>query len=73
MSHQSATITLRYDNFSMNEILKKYLSNELYTEFPKSFEMIGTIAHVTLREKFLEYKKLIGNLILDVSSKSLLI
>jgi tRNA (guanine37-N1)-methyltransferase len=34
-------------------------------EIPNSFEIIGNIAHLNLREKFLPYKFLIGKIILD--------
>lgn len=73
ISSQSCVVELKYNNFNLAEVLKMCLPNDLYVEFPKSFEMIGTIAHVTLREKFLKYKKLIGNLILDVSKINYLI
>ncbi len=60
-------INLNYDNFSYAEIVKKILPGEL-DSVPSSFEIIGRIAHLNLREKFLPYKNLIGQLILDVNN-----
>jgi tRNA G37 N-methylase Trm5 len=56
-------VNLTYDNFSYVEILKKIMPSG---EVPNSYEVIGKIAHLNLREKFLPYKSLIGQLILDV-------
>lgn len=36
-----------------------------FLEIPKSFEIIGNIAHLNLREKFLPFKYLIAKIILD--------
>jgi tRNA (guanine37-N1)-methyltransferase len=35
-------------------------------EVPNSYEIIGKIAHLNLREKFLPIKHLIGQIIIDV-------
>ncbi len=58
-------IQLDYNNFSYAEIMKKLLGERL-DDFPSGFEIIGKIAHLNLREKYLPYKNLIGRLILDV-------
>jgi tRNA G37 N-methylase Trm5 len=64
-------IILSYENFSYTEVVKKLLSRgtDSYSEreIPSSYEIIGKIAHLNLREKFLPYKKIIGQIILDVS------
>lgn len=62
-------IKLDYNNFSYGEVLKKILPQGDIAEAPSSYEVIGKIAHLNLREKFLPYKKLIGELILDVKYK----
>ena len=67
ISTQKYIAELKYENFSFSDIIKKCLPNELFDEYPSSYEMVGNIAHVTLREKFLPYKYLIGDLIIDVS------
>jgi len=56
------TINLNFDNFSTDQVLKKVFptSNEVQT----SFETIGHIAHINLREDNLPHKKLIGEIIL---------
>lgn len=56
-------ISLNYDNFTYIEVLRKVLPLD---EIPNSYELIGKIAHLNLREKFLPYKNIIGQLILDV-------
>ncbi len=59
------TIQLTYDNFSYSEIIRKILPQD-FDQIPNSYEIIGKIAHLNLREKFLGYKYLIGQIILDV-------
>jgi tRNA (guanine37-N1)-methyltransferase len=59
-------IQLTYDNFTYIEVLRKVLPLD---EIPNSYELIGKIAHLNLREKFLPYKNIIGQLILDVCLK----
>lgn len=50
----------------MKKLLTKLNHNNLsLLEIPKSFEIIGNIAHLNLREKFLPYKNLIAKIILD--------
>ena len=53
----------------MEECLKKLLSDKFFKEFPKGFEVIGSIAHLNLREDYLPLKHLIGALIIDVRFK----
>ncbi len=61
-------IELNYDNFSYIDIIRKILPKD-YDQAPNSYEIIGKIAHLNLREKFLDYKYLIGQIILDVYIK----
>ena len=58
-------VKLDYDNFTFNEILKMIIPKDS-DGVPSSYEVIGKIAHLNLREKFLPYKYLIGRIILDV-------
>ena len=61
-------IILTIKNFSYEEILKKFFEYENETNiknFPSGFEIIGKIAHMNLREEYLKYKYVIGELILE--------
>ncbi len=63
---QIKEIQLNYDNFTYAEVLKMISPSD---DIPNSYEVIGKIAHLNLREKFLPMKYLIGKLIIDVSYK----
>ncbi len=65
---ESIEVKLGYDNISYEDIIKEILPDNNFKDFPRSFEIIGSIAHVNIREEFLEYKYLIGALILNVSN-----
>ncbi|KAJ1898342.1 tRNA(m(1)G37)methyltransferase [Kickxella alabastrina] len=58
-------VTLNYEHWSADEILKAVLPDS--SEAPTSYEQIGHIAHMNLRDQYLEYKTLIGQVILDKS------
>ena len=61
-------IILTIKNFSYEEILKNFFEYENETNiknFPSGFEIIGKIAHMNLREEYLKYKYVIGELILE--------
>ncbi len=55
---------LTYDHYSADEVLSRYLS-PITSEIPSSFETIGHIAHMNLRDDIVGYKHLIGQVILD--------
>jgi len=46
--------------------MKKLLPEDQIKNAPKSFEIIGSVAHINLRDEFLKMKNLIGKIILDV-------
>ncbi len=48
----------------LDHILRELLPAEV--EVPSSFETVGHIAHLNLREQHLPYKNVIGQVILDV-------
>lgn len=48
----------------LEQILKKLLPP--HTETPSSFETIGHIAHLNIRDELLPYKNIIGEVILEV-------
>lgn len=56
-------VKIGYDSMTVTEVLKHYLPDG--TEIPSSFEAIGHIAHVNLRDPVLPFKYLIGQVILD--------
>eukprot|EP00742_Colponemidia_sp_Colp-10_P004034 GILJ01004304.1.p1 GENE.GILJ01004304.1~~GILJ01004304.1.p1 ORF type:complete len:487 (+),score=83.35 GILJ01004304.1:91-1461(+) len=56
-------LLLGYEYWSTDHVLKKLLPAGL--EVPSSFETIGHIAHLNLRDQFLSYKHLIGQVIYE--------
>jgi tRNA (guanine37-N1)-methyltransferase len=58
------TIPLSYDHFSAEEVLTQLLPCE-NNEYPSSYEQVGHIAHLNLRDMYLPYKAIIGQVILD--------
>ena len=59
-------LKLDYSNFNYQECMKKLLNEEDSKNAPKSFEIIGSIAHLNIRDDFLKIKHLIGKIIIDV-------
>lgn len=60
-------LKISYENIPVDEVLRKILPEDV-TEIPSSFEQVGHIAHLNLREEVLKYKYLIGKVILDKNS-----
>ncbi|GFP92527.1 tRNA (guanine(37)-n1)-methyltransferase 1 [Phtheirospermum japonicum] len=56
-------LTLLYDYWQLNEVLEALLPKG--TIIPSSFETVGHIAHLNLREEHLQYKNLIAKVVLD--------
>ena len=54
-------LKVSYENIAVEDVLRKILPAEV-VEIPSSFEQVGHIAHLNLREEVLQYKKLIGEL-----------
>ena len=52
-------LVLGYEHWTAEQVLRAVLPGEI-SEVPSSFETIGHIAHVNLRDTQLDYKKLIG-------------
>ncbi|RHZ90044.1 hypothetical protein Glove_9g63 [Diversispora epigaea] len=61
------SIELNYDYWGADEILKAILPEEV--ESPSSFTQVGHIAHMNLRDEFLPWKYIIGQVILDKNPK----
>jgi tRNA (guanine37-N1)-methyltransferase len=61
----SHDITIGYDHFTVDQVLSQILPKKDLTEIPSSFEVVGHLAHITLREEYYPYKYIIGRVILD--------
>lgn len=59
------TLNLDYSYWSADEILKSILPAEVHDEIPGSFTAVGHIAHMNLRDEYLPWKHIIGQVILD--------
>jgi len=59
----SHSITLAYDHFTAEEVLRKLLPSSIPT--PSAFEHVGHVAHLNLRPEHDPYKALIGEVLLD--------
>lgn len=53
-------ISITYDHYSIHDVLQAVLPVEETKDIPSSFEIVGHIAHINLREEQLPYKELIG-------------
>nr|WCZ58743.1 tRNA (guanine(37)-N1)-methyltransferase [Seculamonas ecuadoriensis] len=56
-------VTVGYDNMSAEEVLRQLLPSGM--EIPHSFEGVGHIAHLNLRDEQLPFKDVIGRVLLD--------
>ncbi|WVF68517.1 hypothetical protein IAT40_003285 [Kwoniella sp. CBS 6097] len=59
------TVKLGYENWNTSEILAAVLPTTESDDIPSSFTSTGHIAHMNLREEWLPYRHLIGEVILD--------
>ncbi|GMM28164.1 tRNA (guanine) methyltransferase [Martiniozyma asiatica (nom. inval.)] len=58
------TITLDSNYWTHDQLLKACLPEELRNEAPTSFTIAGHLAHLNLKDEYLRYKHLIGEIIL---------
>lgn len=58
-------LDLNYDFWKADEILASVLPENLGDEIPTSFTTVGHVAHLNLKENYLPYKHIIGEVILD--------
>ena len=56
-------LDLGYEHLSVDEVLRKILPERV--EIPSSFEQVGHIAHLNLRDEVLQFKHIIGQVIMD--------
>ncbi|KAJ6483893.1 Met-10+ like-protein-domain-containing protein [Mycena vulgaris] len=59
------TLELDYDYWTADEIIQAILPEDLREKSPAGFAMTGHIAHINLKEEYLPYKFLIGQILLD--------
>uniref|UniRef100_A0A060TD02 tRNA (guanine(37)-N1)-methyltransferase n=1 Tax=Blastobotrys adeninivorans TaxID=409370 RepID=A0A060TD02_BLAAD len=64
-SFEPYTLTLTYDYWKTDEILAAILPEELLDEVPSGFTNVGHIAHMNIREEYMPYRFLIGQVVLD--------
>ncbi|KIK87033.1 hypothetical protein PAXRUDRAFT_831869 [Paxillus rubicundulus Ve08.2h10] len=58
-------VDLKYDYWTADEILQSILPEALCDDSPTGFSITGHIAHMNLNHKYLPYKHLIAQIILD--------
>lgn len=58
-------VRLGYEHLSADQVLRTLLPAPLSESVPSSFEIVGHIAHLNLREEYLPYKRLIAQVLLD--------
>ncbi|KAH7635113.1 hypothetical protein SMAC4_12596 [Sordaria macrospora] len=58
-------LKLDYDYWSYHDIITSILPEELHDDIPSGFNTAGHVAHMNLRERYIPYKKVIAELILD--------
>ena len=58
----SHSLEISYPDWTVEEVLKRILPCD---EVPSSFEIVGHIAHVNLKEEWLPFQNIIGKVILD--------
>jgi tRNA (guanine37-N1)-methyltransferase len=63
------TYLLDYKYFTAEQVLRELLPKEVVTDIPTSFETVGHIAHLNLRDEQVAYKKVIGAVILDKNER----
>ncbi|KAA1076247.1 tRNA(m(1)G37)methyltransferase [Puccinia graminis f. sp. tritici] len=61
---KNTKLDLDWEYWMADEIIERLLPDQL-TDIPASFTMIGHIAHFNLRDEYLPYKYLIGQVILE--------
>ncbi|RLN59647.1 hypothetical protein BBJ29_002216 [Phytophthora kernoviae] len=63
----SHAIELDYSYFAVDQVLSELLPKDM--DIPSSFETVGHIAHLNLRDNQLPYKNIIGQVILDKNAQ----
>ena len=58
-------VHMEYKDWDYHQIITSVLPEELLDEVPSGFTQSGHVAHLNLREPYLPYKHIIGQVILD--------
>ncbi|ODV90377.1 hypothetical protein CANCADRAFT_13050, partial [Tortispora caseinolytica NRRL Y-17796] len=58
-------LEIGYEFWSMEEVLEQILPPELHAEIPTGYTIVGHIAHLNVRDEYLPYKHVIGEIVLD--------
>ncbi|KAK3818689.1 MAG: Met-10+ like-protein-domain-containing protein [Benniella sp.] len=61
----TSELTVGYDHWTADEVLRAILPEDIIDEAPSSFTTVGHIAHMNLKDDYLPYKHLIGQVIMD--------
>ncbi|PKI83350.1 tRNA (guanine(37)-N(1))-methyltransferase [Malassezia vespertilionis] len=61
----SHPVEFGYDYWTVDQVLRAILPHALEEGAPSAFSMVGHIAHINLREEYLAYRYLIGQVILE--------
>ncbi|KAF3344939.1 Xylosidase/arabinosidase [Verticillium dahliae VDG2] len=62
-------LQLDYDYWSYLDVISSILPEDLHGEIPVGFNTAGHIAHLNLRDRYLPYKSIIAQVILDKNPK----
>lgn len=54
-----------FDYWSYDDLLKAVLPDELVDQCPSAFTIAGHLAHLNLKEQYMPYRKIIGEIILE--------
>ncbi|KAK0618568.1 Met-10+ like-protein-domain-containing protein [Bombardia bombarda] len=58
-------LRLEYDYWSYHDVMSSILPDELHGDIPAGFNTAGHVAHLNLRDRYLPYKKVIAEVLLD--------
>lgn len=58
-------LKLGYDHYTALDVLSSILPTELHDEIPTGFNAAGHVAHLNLRDPYLPYKNVIGEILVD--------
>ncbi|TFK77438.1 hypothetical protein BDN72DRAFT_867141 [Pluteus cervinus] len=66
---ENFALTLDYDYWTADDILRSFFPPELREGSPSGFAIIGHVAHLNINAEYLPYKHVIGQIILDKNKR----
>ncbi|KAG0677944.1 tRNA(m(1)G37)methyltransferase [Pichia californica] len=63
--YKTYTLSFDFNYWSYDDILKAVLPDELIEQCPSAFTIAGHLAHLNLKEKYMPYRNIIGEIILN--------